>query len=90
MANLKTLAKDSAIYGLSSITGKSINYLLTPIHTYAFASASGQYSIVTRLYAATAILLLLLTFGMETTMFRFLNKEEEDKKKTYSAPCSAH
>ena len=84
MANLKTLAKDSAIYGLSSITGKSINYLLTPIHTYAFASASGQYSIVTRLYAATAILLLLLTFGMETTMFRFLNKEEEDKKKTYS------
>ncbi|MBQ8046864.1 MAG: polysaccharide biosynthesis protein [Prevotella sp.] len=84
MASLKGLAKDTAIYGLSSIAGKSINYLLVPIHTYAFASASGQYSIVTRLYAATAILILLLTFGMETTMFRFLNKEGEDREKTYS------
>ena len=82
--NLKSLAKDTAIYGLSSIAGKSINYLLVPIHTYAFASLTGQYSIVTRLYAATAIIILLLTFGMETTMFRFLNKEGEDKQKVYS------
>ena len=79
MANLSGLAKDSAVYGLTAILGRSINYLLIPIHTYAIPAASGQYSIVTRLYAATAILMLVLTFGMETTMFRFLNKEDGDK-----------
>lgn len=84
MANLQQLAKDSAIYGLTSILGRSINYLLTPIHTYAIPAATGQYSIVTRLYAATAILMLMLSFGMETTMFRFLNKEGGDKQRTYS------
>ncbi len=58
--------------------------MLTPIHTYSVGAATGQYSIVTRLYAATALLTIVLTFGMETAMFRFLNKEGEDKNRIYS------
>ncbi|MBO4671015.1 MAG: lipopolysaccharide biosynthesis protein [Bacteroidales bacterium] len=81
--NLKSLAKDTAIYGLSSIVGRFLNYLLVPLHTHRIAAESGGYGIVTNLYAYTALLLALLTFGMETTMFRFSNKEGEDPRKVY-------
>lgn len=81
--NLKSLAKDTAIYGLSSIVGRFLNYLLVPLYTYKIAAESGGYGIVTNLYAYTALFLALLTFGMETTLFRFSNKEGEDGKKVY-------
>lgn len=81
--NLKSLAKDTAIYGLSSIVGRFLNYLLVPLYTYKIAADSGGYGIVTNLYAYTALLLALLTFGMETTLFRFSNKEGEDKRRVY-------
>jgi len=81
--NLKSLAKDTAIYGLSSIVGRFLNYLLVPVYTYKIAAESGGYGIVTHLYALTALFLALLTFGMETTLFRFSNKEGEDPKKVY-------
>lgn len=81
--NLKSLAKDTAIYGLSSIVGRFLNYLLVPLYTYKIAAASGGYGIVTNLYAYTALLLALLTFGMETTMFRFSNKDGEDRRSVY-------
>ncbi len=84
MANLKTLAKDTAIYGLSSIIGRFLNYLLVPLYTYIFTAASGGYGVVTNLYAYTAFFLVLLTYGMETTFFRFANKEGEDPRKVYS------
>ncbi len=82
--NIKSLAKDTAIYGLSSIVGRFLNYLLVPVYTYKISAASGGYGIVTNLYAYTALLLAILTFGMETTLFRFSNKEGEDKDKVYS------
>lgn len=80
MANLKALAKDTAIYGLSSIVGRFLNYLLVPLYTHVISAASGGYGVVTNLYAYTALLLVVLTFGMETTFFRFMNdgKEEHD------------
>lgn len=81
--NLKSLAKDTAIYGLSSIVGRFLNYLLVPLYTYKIAAASGGYGIVTNLYAYTALLLALLTFGMETTMFRFSNKDGENPRNVY-------
>ena len=81
--NLKSLAKDTAIYGLSSIVGRFLNYLLVPLYTYKIAASSGGYGIVTNLYAYTALLLALLTFGMETTMFRFSNKDGENPRKVY-------
>ena len=84
MANLKSLAKDTAIYGLSSIIGRFLNYLLVPLYTYKISAASGGYGVVTNLYAYTALLLVILTYGMETTFFRFANKEGEDPKQVYS------
>ena len=84
MADMKTLAKDTAIYGLSSIIGRFLNYLLVPLYTYKIAAASGGYGVITNLYAYTALLLVILTYGMETTFFRFANKEGEDPKKVYS------
>ena len=74
MANLKALAKDTAIYGLSSIVGRFLNYLLVPLYTHVISAENGGYGIVTNLYAYVALLLVLLTFGMETTFFRFANK----------------
>jgi len=84
MANLKSLAKDTAIYGLSSIVGRFLNYLLVPLYTAVFTASSGGYGVVTNMYAWTALLLVLLTYGMETTFFRYANKEGEDPKKVYS------
>ena len=84
MANLKSLAKDTAIYGLSSIIARFINYLLVPIQTARFAASGGEYGIITNVYAYVSLLIILLTFGMETTFFRFMSKEGEDPKKVYS------
>lgn len=84
MADFKALAKDTVIYGLSSIVGRFLNYLLVPLYTYKISAESGGYGVVTNLYAYTALLLVLLTFGMETTFFRFANKEEENPRKVFS------
>ena len=84
MADMKSLAKDTAIYGLSSIIGRFLNYLLVPLYTYKIAAASGGYGVITNLYAYTALLLVILTYGMETTFFRFANKEDENPKLVYS------
>ncbi len=77
MANLKGLAKDTAIYGLSSIVGRFLNYLLVPLYTHCMPKASGDYGVSVNIYAYTALILVILTFGMETTFFRFANKEGE-------------
>ena len=82
--NLKALAKDTAIYGLSSIVGRFLNYLLVILYTYKIPAESGGYGIVTNLYAYSALLFALLTFGMETTYFRFASKEGEDARMVYS------
>lgn len=82
--NLKSLAKDTAIYGLSSIVGRFLNYLLIILYSYKIPAESGGYGIVTNLYAWTALLLALLTFGMETTFFRFAGKEGENPETVYS------
>ena len=84
MANLKGLAKDTAIYGLSSIVGRFLNYLLVPLYTATLAAADGGYGVITNVYAYTALLLVILTYGMETTFFRFANKEGEDPQRVYS------
>lgn len=78
MPNLKSLAKDTAIYGLSSIVGRFLNYLLVPLYTHYMPKESGDYGISTNIYAYTALILVLLTFGMETTLFRFANDAPAD------------
>ena len=84
MANLKSLAKDTAIYGLSSIVGRFLNYLLVPLYTAKLSAASGGYGVITNVYAYTALLMVILTYGMETTFFRFANKEGENPQKVYT------
>ena len=84
MANgLKSLVKDTALYGISSIVGRFLNYLLVPLYTIKITAESGGYGVVTNVYAYTALLLVLLTFGMETTLFRFSTKEGEEPRKVY-------
>ena len=89
MAGLKSLAKETAIYGLSSIVGRFLNYLLVPLYTAKISAESGGYGVITNMYAYTALMLVLLTFGMETTFFRFSNKEGEDPSKVFSATLTA-
>ncbi len=84
MANLKSLAKDTAIYGLSSIAARFINYLLVPLQTARFSASGGQYGIITNVYAYVALLIVLLTYGMETTFFRFMSKQGENPKRVYA------
>ena len=84
MAGLKVLAKETAIYGVSSIVGRFLNYLLVPIYTISIPSSTGGYGVITNMYALTALLLVLLTCGMETGFFRFANKEDEDPQRVYT------
>lgn len=88
MSEVKTLAKDTAIYGLSSILGKFLNWCLVPLYTYMLTS-SADYGIVTNLYAWTALLLVILTYGMETGLFRFLNKGDDNPDKVYGTTLTS-
>ena len=74
MANIKSLAKDTAVYGISSIVGRFLNWLLVPIYVYIFPSE--EYGIVNILYSGTAVALVILNYGMETGFFRYANKEK--------------
>ena len=84
MAGVKKLAKKKAIYGVSSIVGRFLNYLLVPVYTIALPASSGGYGVVTNIYAWVALILVLLTCGMETGFFRFANKGQDDPMRVYS------
>ena len=89
MSNLKSLAKDTAIYGLSSIVGRFLNYLLVPVYTLAMPVEGGGYGVVTNVYAWVALVLVLLTCGMETGFFRFANNGKDDPLRVYSTTLLA-
>ena len=89
MGKLTTIFKDTAIYGLSSIIGRFLNYLLVPLYTAKLSAASGGYGVITNIYAYVALVLVLLTFGMETTYFRFTNKTHTDSNVVYSTTLMA-
>ena len=84
MGKLTTIFRDTAIYGMSSIVGRFLNYLLVPLYTAKFTAASGAYGVITNIYSYVALALVLLTFGMETTYFRFTNKSHTDSNVVYS------
>lgn len=81
MNPLKRLLGQTAIYGLPTIVGRLLNYLLVPLYTGVFHETS-DYGIVSELYAWVAFLIVFLTFGMETAFFRFFN-EKEDKEAVF-------
>ena len=81
MGSIKQLAGQTAVYGLSSVIGRMLNYLLVPFYTRIFTTE--QYGVVTEMYAYVAFLIIILTYGMETAFFKF-SSESEDKKRVYS------
>ena len=68
MSKMNALMKDTAIYGLSSIVGRFLNYWLVPLYTHYMPKESGDYGVSTNIYAYVALILVLLTFGMALPM----------------------
>lgn len=81
MSIAKKLVGQTAAYGLSSIVGRALNYLLVPIYTAVFLPE--EYGVVSYLYAFVAFFNILYTYGMETAFFRFANKPGADRQKLY-------
>ncbi|MDA3882518.1 MAG: oligosaccharide flippase family protein [Bacteroidales bacterium] len=81
MSILKKLAGETAIYGMSTIIGRFLNFLLVPIYTRFFTQS--DYGIVTELYSYTVFLMIFLTYGMETGFFRF-SQNQDDKPNVYT------
>ncbi len=84
MGKLKQLVQETAIYGLSSIIGKAINFILVPFYTSSSILKVEEYGIVTELYSYVAVLNVLYLYGMETAYFRFTSKSEHGEKEIYS------
>ena len=84
---IKKLFGDVAIYGLSSIVGRLLNYLLVPLYTFVFINPA-DYGVVSELYAWLAFFIVILTFGMETAFFKFI-QTAEDKTNVFSTAFSA-
>ncbi|MDR2498093.1 MAG: oligosaccharide flippase family protein [Tannerellaceae bacterium] len=76
-AGMKRLAKETVVYGLSNILGRFLNWLLVPMYVRVLSDI-GEFGIYTNLYAWVALLLVLLTYGMETGLFRFINRRSEE------------
>ncbi|BDD02758.1 oligosaccharide flippase family protein [Aureibacter tunicatorum] len=87
MGALKKLAGETAIYGLSSIIGRVLNYLLVPLYTSYFLRE--QMGVVSLLYAYSAFFIIVYTYGMETSYFRFATKMPEQKNSIYNSSLSA-
>ena len=81
MNPLKKLAEQTVIYGLSSVVGRLLNYLLVPLYTRYFLPE--EYGVVTELYAYVAFLVVILTYGIETAFFRYSQKTP-NKRIVYS------
>lgn len=75
MSILKKLASQTAVYGLSSVLGRMLNYLLVPLYTSVFEP--GEYGVVTELYAYVAFLNVFFIYGLETAYFRFSSQSKE-------------
>lgn len=86
MAGMKNLAKDTVIYGMSSIIGRFLNWCLVPLYTYKLTT-TGDFGVVTNLYAWMALLLVILIYGLETGFFRFANDSEQGNPQTVYSTC---
>lgn len=84
MSKFKQLASETAIYGLSSIIGKAINFILVPFYTSTSILRVEEYGIVTELYSYVAVLNVLYLYGLETAYFRFTSKSKHGEKEIYS------
>lgn len=78
-SGMRALAKDTVIYGATNIVSKFLNWLLAPFYIRVLAN-SAEYGIVTNLYAWVSVVLVVLTLGMETGLFRFINTSDTPKR----------
>ena len=62
MNPLRQLLSQTAIYGLSSIVGRFLNYLLVPLYTYRFSA--GEYGVVSEFYAYAGFFAVVLVWGL--------------------------
>ena len=85
MSGLKSLAKDTALYGISSILGRLLNWLLVPL--YVVKTSDFEYGQVTQIYAWVGFMLVMLTYGLETGFFRFANKEKDTDANMVYTTC---
>jgi O-antigen/teichoic acid export membrane protein len=83
MKPLKKLASQTVVYGLSSILGRFLNYLLVPLYTYAFAATA--YGVVSEFYAYAGFFAVFLGLGLETAFFRFRTREGLKEPEAYGA-----
>jgi O-antigen/teichoic acid export membrane protein len=82
LSTAKKFAGQTAIYGLSTIAGRVLNFFLTPVYTYSYST--GVYGVLTTMFSWASILNAVMAFGMETTFFRYLNKHSDNQRKVYN------
>ena len=78
MGVLKKLAGETAIYGLSTILARMINFFFVPIYTRILTT--GEYGSYSEIMSYIAVLQVVLVLGLETGCFRFANKVEDYEK----------
>lgn len=82
MSVLKKFLSQTAIYGFSTVISRLFNFILTPLFTRAYPTAT--FGIFTKMYAYASLINAVLAFGMESTFFRYLNKHENKKQEVYN------
>jgi O-antigen/teichoic acid export membrane protein len=82
LSAIKKFAGQTAIYGISTVIARFLNFFLTPVYVALYSPK--VYGIFSVMYSWASMLNALLAFGMETTYFRYLNKYEDDKQKVYN------
>ena len=87
MNQLKRLAGETALYGVSSIVGRFLNYLLFPLHTYVFPT--NDYGIITELYVYVAFLNIIYLYGLETAYFRYSGENPDNEKSIFNTGISS-
>lgn len=80
---IKKLLGQTAVYGLTVIVGRMLNFFLTPLYIYVFAENIKEFGVFSYLYACVAFLIVLLPFGMETTFFKFFSDNEDNKDRIF-------
>ena len=84
MSTIKKLAGQTITYGASSMIGRFLNFLLTPLYTFIGIFSAEQFGIITEMYAYVAFLVVFLTYGMETAFFRYSTLNKNEGEKVYS------
>jgi O-antigen/teichoic acid export membrane protein len=82
LSTAKKFAGQTAVYGLTTVAGRTLNFFLTSLYTRAYSPS--VYGIFGNMFSWASIFNALLAFGMETTYFRYLNKHADNKQKVYN------